>query len=118
MTELQGTFACPICGYDKPHHHTTDEIEMSRPTIAGVLAYCRYNIRHLRTGDSTDRTKNVAAAIYERIAERLESIVAAQSPEAAKPAQDAECRRCGGDGYINVHANLPDVACPDCDGTG
>lgn len=25
-----GTFACPICGYDKPHHHTTDDIQRHR----------------------------------------------------------------------------------------
>ena len=27
MAELVGTFACPICGYDKPHNHSEDEIK-------------------------------------------------------------------------------------------
>jgi hypothetical protein len=25
MAELKGTFACPICGVDSPHHHTEAE---------------------------------------------------------------------------------------------
>jgi hypothetical protein len=28
------------------------------------------------------------------------------------------CLTCCGDGYINIQANLPDVACTDCGGTG
>ena len=25
-----GTFACPICGYDKPHHHPEEQVEAYR----------------------------------------------------------------------------------------
>lgn len=39
-----------------------------------------------------------------------EALFAAQPP--AAPGET--CKTCQGDGYINVHANLPDVACPDC----
>lgn len=28
--------------------------------------------------------------------------------------REAVCARCGGDGYINVHENLPDEPCPKC----
>lgn len=74
---LKGTFTCPICGEDTPHHHTQEEIEAAQPTIAGVIADCRYHLKLLRTGDCTDATKNAVASIYERIIDRL----AALAPE-------------------------------------
>lgn len=30
MTEAEGTFACPICGYDKPHHHSDKQVAAYR----------------------------------------------------------------------------------------
>jgi hypothetical protein len=71
---LKGTFACPICGQDTPHHHTQEEIDVAQPTVAGVKAFCRYQAKRLRTGDSTDASVNAAASIYEGIADRLEKV--------------------------------------------
>jgi hypothetical protein len=71
---LMGTFACPICGQDTPHHHTQAEIEAAQPTVAGVIADCRLHLKLIRTGDSTDATKNAVASIYERIIDRLERV--------------------------------------------
>jgi len=42
---------------------------------------------------------------------------AVTSTMCASPA-DAKCTYCQGDGYINVHANLPDVKCEICGGSG
>ena len=30
QTEARGTFACPICGYDKPHHHPDNQVAAYR----------------------------------------------------------------------------------------
>lgn len=35
MEETRGTFACPICGWPEPHHHTAAEIA-ERPLIEGA----------------------------------------------------------------------------------
>lgn len=48
----QGTFACDICGLDKPHHHTEEEIEIERlirpafekTTVPGGI-FWRYGLR-------------------------------------------------------------------------
>lgn len=80
---LKGTYACPICGQDTPHHHTQEEIEAAQPTVSGVIADCRYHLKLLRMGDSTDATKNAVASIYERIIDRLERI--RPSPSVSRP---------------------------------
>lgn len=35
MTALTGTFACPICGEDSPHHHTDAEQKAYRARFPG-----------------------------------------------------------------------------------
>ena len=91
MTELKGTFACPICGQDTPHHHTSEEIEASQPTISGAIAHCRLQFKRLNTGDSTDHSKNMVANIYADMASRLERILA--EPQAASERLKAALRK-------------------------
>jgi uncharacterized Zn finger protein (UPF0148 family) len=75
MTELKGTFACPICGQDTPHHHTKEEIEAAQPTVSGVVAHCRLRAKHMRQyGVSETVSVDSVSAMLDGIAERLERL--------------------------------------------
>ncbi|WP_439399029.1 hypothetical protein ACRQ5Q_16830 [Bradyrhizobium sp. PMVTL-01] len=74
--ELKGTFTCPICGKNAPHHHTPEEVKAARvPTIAEIAADCREAAAQYRKSFTPWTTVSVEAVaeIYDRIADKLAS---------------------------------------------
>jgi hypothetical protein len=75
MTELTGTFTCPICGQDTPHHHTPEEVAARQPTVAGVIAECRAKSKHYgQLGSGETISAGAVGAFFDSIADRLERV--------------------------------------------
>lgn len=54
----------------------------------------------------------------DQVAEAIRALSITSTDRASPASHTHACRTCCGDGYINIHANLPDVKCEDCNGTG
>lgn len=95
VAEPRGTFACPICGQDRPHSHTEKEIEDYRANDReGLLAIARivdpmaFDHRFLGNHDVEKWLKNKERRI-EMALDKAENILAIRSL-AAHPRTDDE----------------------------
>lgn len=50
--ETRGQIACPICGFDKPHHHSPEEVETERYCRPAFERWADGRIRHIGQGSN------------------------------------------------------------------